>query len=309
MEYGSYIRTTTQDFLRGLMNDPANRPAADVLPIQRTERSLMGRERYESSKFTLPQGGTQKQAIGAPIPFIDQSLDYVDWDMGVFQRGWTATKQEIEDTDSFRNTIQQKTNLLYEHVGTLLDLYMKTELTDSNKNVEVSASNGKWNVSTSTWVSDVQDNVRDNVPGANLCAMGKNTADYIARHPATKDMLGVSAYPSDGAAPKAAVVRIVAEVLGIPAANVHIFDRFYNSAAAGLSKSLAYEFGNFFWVGYQQALLKYEQPGSSAGTVTTKEEHNTVEIAHTRTLDVVRAVGTVNTDKNLGMFFTASSIG
>lgn len=92
-------------------------------------------------------------------------------------------------------------------------------------------------------------------------------------------------------------------------ANVHIFSEYYNAANLGQALSFSYIAGDLFWAGFQENLVRHEDDytqlfgdgtASNAGVVTFKEEHNMIETAYARVLDLSRP------DKEAGVYITGT---
>ena len=297
VDNGTFLRQTSTEMTRGLQN--ATKPnIVDRAFTPKTRRALKGTEPYRATSDTLARD-LRSQAPGADPVFITGKMASLDWDMRSVKIGVDLTEEEIEDyrqygTDPLKEWLE--TAIEYTDVGMENDC--KTLLTDAAQNNVESVGTG-WGDASSKPDEDIQDGIKTYAPGASLAIVGYGTALKLLRHNNLK--ASIQNFANSSSLPIGsdymALRQWLESISGIPAKEIFIADKFYNSAAEGLSASLSYVFDDFFWAGHKRGVVLVEQSGSKR--TTTKEEHGMHEIVFRRTFDQVRI------DKNLGLHFTS----
>lgn len=291
---GSLLRQIAQDFVDGLRNEGTLDFASQVCTVK-TRPSMKGSEAYRASVHSLAKdlGG---QAIGSDPVAISQAMSSLDWNMVRYSNGTSLDQSEIEDLEQYMDPIGEYTSTLVEYVDVSIESDLLTLLTNASFNGSSAAANGVWSLPSSTPVEDMQTIKSAKAPGANMVIVGHQTALELIRH---TDMKESSSYYSGGGALEggyAALRATIGNILGISPADVSIWDTFYNTSLEGQAASVGYIAGDVFWVGNKRGLLCVEQ--TTSGQATTVEKHLQVELAYSKTLDLIRI------DPLLGAYMT-----
>lgn len=291
VDNSTLLRQTSQDIIDGLKKEQG--AFADIACTALSRPSIKGAEPYRASKDTLGRD-FGKQAIGTdPIP-VNFSMSSLNWDMGVYNHMFTLDEAEVVDLEQYMDPLTAYLRTIKDSVEVAIDNDLSALLVNGSFNASHAAANGNWSASSSTPVLDMQEAKRTDCPEADMCILGLTSAYELARHPEFKE--AVSNYSGGGAISFGAMRNGVAEVLNIPAANVHIFGTYYDSANAGQALSIAYSAGDLCWIGVKRGLIKTEQPNS--GLVDVQRAHGKVEVSYRRVLDLQRV------DTNLGTYIT-----
>lgn len=256
----------------------------DMLCTTRNVSSISGRLPYFAAKDTLGKD-LGALAIGSDPTPIDNGLSSVLYECVRYAHSISLDRSEMIDIDQYASSFEQMAQTLLEYNAIARQADLAALMTDSNYVGQHAAANGAWSVSTSTPVLDMQEAKRQDSPAADMCVLGITSAYELARHPDIVARAGMG-YASNTAIGFEALRGIIAEVLGMQSANVHVWDTFYNSAKFGQNATLAYVTGDFCWIGEKAGLLKVVQSGAY-GVVTTKESHLKTEIAVSDTCDFV----------------------
>lgn len=294
VDSNTLLRQTAQDIVNGLNQDGMG-SLADQVCSKISRDALKGTEPYRATVDTLPRT-VSGVAIGADFREREFALTSLNWDMLQYDEQFSLVDQELADLNQYMPALQRYMATVRRDVNLGIDNDLKT-LLEAETNTKA-ASAGAWDVGTSEPITDMQDGIKANVPGADLMILGSQTALDLARHPDfTVQLANYGSGVSLGAGGQFAAVRSAIESFtGIAAANIYVAGIFYNSANPGQSYSLSHLFDDFCWVGYREGLVMVEQPGS--GTVYTDEEMSRQSIGYCRTLDLIRF------DAALGLEFT-----
>ena len=297
VDNSTILRDTAQDIVNGLNQDGI--PAlVDMVCTPKQRSSLKGKEPYRPTVDTLPRVITA-QAPGADLRERTFELADLDWDMGQFDEKFEIVDSELEDLDQYLDsTLRRYIETVRRDVNLGIDSALKTLLLAETNTKAV--GNGAWDVSTSTPIEDMQDGIKDNVPGADLLILGSQTALDLSRHP---DFNVQNANYESGATlgmgNQYGALRVALEaVLGIAASNIYVAGVFYNSANPGQTYNLSHLFDDFAWAGYREGLVKVEQ--TTSGQIYTDRTMNVQEMGYVRTLDLIRF------DDGLGLEFTGT---
>lgn len=301
---GTLIRATSQDIVVGNRGELG--AFADIVCKYKARQAAKGTEAFLPTKQVAGQEVT-RDALGVLPKDRNINIGTYTYDFGRYHELLRLDKVQVRDLDQYMDTLSEFLKTIQKDVDTGIDSDLYTLLTSATFNNSHAAATGVWSLSTSTPVLDIQTAIDDFVPGADLVIMGKKTARKLARHPDFKE--AVSHYAGSGSIPLSKIRDGVAEVLDMNPANVHIFGQYYNAANLGQTLDFSYIASDLFWAGFQESLVRHEDDygqllgegtPSNAGIVTFEEEHNMIETAYGRVLDLNRP------DKEAGVFITGT---
>jgi hypothetical protein len=294
----SLLAAATQDIIYGLRNERG--AFADGVCTRLSRLALTG------SDFSIPTGQTlaqpsTAQAIGADIKSRNLEGAPIAWTMKEIAALIRIPEATIVDLSQYMQPLSELAESLMQDVDSGVDALLASLLVSATYNLSQAAATGVWSLSTSTPTLDMQA-AKNKSPGADMVILGQTSAQELARHPDTKEAM--SNYSGTGAVTLSAMQAYVGGALDIDPSRVFVFGKFYNSANPGQTSATAYRAGDLCWIGHQKGLRLYEQGNptngtpSNGGIVTVVENHNVLETAYRRTLDVVRG------DKDLGVYLT-----
>ena len=277
------LATVGQEIVDGLRNEVPN--FDDRVCTVRNVDAITGSIPYLAAKDALGKDFGSK-AIGSDPTPIDMDISSVTYSLERYSHSISMDQSQVKDLDQYMSTFSEVAKNLLEYNCIAREADLAALLTDSSFNGQHAAGSGAWSVATSTPVLDMQQAKYADCPRADTCVIGSQSALELMRHADITAMAGLG-YASGGAVPQEGLRNIVAEILGMEAGNVHIWDTFYNSAKFGQSAVLAYVTGDFFWIGESKGLLKICQNGAQ-GVVTVDETHLKTDTAVSDTCDFLR---------------------
>jgi len=317
VDNSTLLRQTAQDIVNG-MNQDGLGAFPDLVADKVQKAALKGTLPRRDSKDTMPRD-TGGHAVGRSPGLRHHEMASDNYDMLQYDDGFTVTEQELIDLSQYRIDMAAYLETSRQNVNIALSADFQALLGAETNTA--AAGNGAWSAAASTAVLDIQDGIKTNIPEA----MTRGGSDYVVvcglqsalelnRH---ENFLGMTANfagsgMSDNIGGEFSALRTkLTNITGIPSANIYIGSDFYDSANEGAALSVAFLYGDFFWVGKRSALKFAEQPrrGTAAaagglatpdqfGLVTVKQDHNVWEVVYMRTGDFVRQ------DTQLGVRWT-----
>lgn len=114
----------------------------------------------------------------------------------------------------------------------VMDMHLSNQLCDPALNLTAFTSKGAWALPTSAPTTDMQ-TANEDVPGADICIMGKTTAADLAKHPEFKT--GPSSHLF-----RTPMRKRVADLIGISVENVFILNDTADLFWIGIGISIVY---------------------------------------------------------------------
>ena len=249
-----------QELIDGLRNEMPN--FDDKVCTVRPVDSLSGVIPYLAAKDTMGRDDGA-QAVGDNLTESEFELSSIAYACQQFGRKLYIPKAVVQDMDQYMSTLGEIVQTLLENNAISREVKLAALMTNASFNGQQPAGSGAWSLSTSTPVKDILNLKLLKVPKIDMCVIGATSAVELAVHADITAMAGMG-FASGGAVPTEGLQNIVASLLRISPADVHIWDTFYNSANEGQTAALGRVTGDFFWAGQQKGLLKIAQKGMQA---------------------------------------------
>lgn len=150
-----------------------------------------------------------------------------------------------------------------------VELFMRKAVVDSNLQVDIDLAlvlasqslnrtydmdvdgSGEWDDATNGRpIADIMAARKDKVPGADTLVLGMEVAHTLLRHP---DFVAETSNFSAGQLSVAELSAVIRAKTGVP--NVVILDKFYNTAARGLTHAIGYVGDTLAWLGHSSDLI------------------------------------------------------
>jgi hypothetical protein len=277
-----------QEIVDSLRNDE---PSFDEMACTvRTTDAISGSIPYLAAADTLGKD-LGASAIGSDPTPIDMNLSSVAYECVRYAHSIAMDRSEVQDLDQYANTFGEVAATLREYNKIAREADLAALLTDSNNVGQHAVGNGAWSASTSTPVIDLQEAKRQDCPNVDTVILGRTSADELARH---EDITARFANYASGMSIGYGMLKsVIAEILGVQASNVLIWDTFYNSGAFGQSAALAYVTGDFCLLYEKSQVLKVSQNGNN-DVATVETSHMKVETAVSDTCDYLTVAAGAN---------------
>jgi hypothetical protein len=291
---GSLVRALTGERIQGLM---ASSPSVlEEFGTLREVTDLSGTVLSQATAETLPRDvATQHQ--GDSVLYIADKLTSTNYDLQWYARGFKISKGELRAVDAYAGDhINGMADIVYEHVMMGLDLDLQSVLSSTSLNQEQAAGTA-WSSALSTPIKNGHDAKETYCPEASMGFVGSTNALELMRHADVKEAL--TSFPASGSISKSLLEQTLMNMWDLPG-GVRVLRRYYNSAAAGQSATLATAFGDFAWMGVPRGLLYFKQAGS--GEAETWEDPETKKV-HT-SFDIF--ADPVRVDQSLGVYISGT---
>lgn len=298
----SLVRGVAQDAVFGLRNKRGT--VADLVCEKRIEDHTQGSVPYYPTLHSIGDDDGE-MALQNPLGVLPREENFAmgttDYNMGRWDSMVPVDKAILKDVEKFAKGAEPLMNQIMAKADLKVDRSLNKVLVDTSSNLTQAVGASYWSLVNSTPSDDIL-KAYNQTPGANLCVVGLDVAQNLAKHPEFKET--TSNYSGTGYSSHAQVRAYIAELTGIDPEQVFIAEKFYNSANKGQTLTLAYAFSKTFWIGHREGLLLIEQNyadtigderPTNEGLVTVKENHNIIEFAYGRVGQIKRAG-----DKELG---------
>ena len=260
-------------------------PGFDELVCTVKDRvSITGTEPVRANEDMSPRQVAEQNINDDPVE-VGFNLGSVDWTLGMVSRKTTLSEAQMNDLGQYMDVVGDYVRYLRKTARMTREGSLKTAMGDF---ADVAATGGAWSTSASKPVSSIQNAIEASCPGCDTIVIGRVSALELARHADVKEFL--SNYPGDGAMEMGSLKQAIANIAGIDAGSVHVWNSWYNSVEEGQAQTTKFTKANIagdYFAGYVKRGLQYIRQPSATGPMTVETDHKKTALAWTEYFDHV----------------------